>query len=227
MQTGASLQLILIILCSFFYSLIAVSAVSVQDPENELKRISIFKSPGLFQEQFVCNQQFNFFLQTGHCRIECDEFICKEKCTNPGLVEAVFQVEECTENSVQVYSSRGQAWELTQDRFKQSQGTVALDFIQNIDLFYEPIDHVKISQVIYPLPRKMIENGKMLKLMTVGIYFTGYVDSAELKQSQTFILELDLSRKGLDQLMYLSSSESGQTQTDYLFKRKGFFNGIP
>ncbi len=227
MQAGASLQLVQIIVFSFLYSLTAIAAVSVQDPENELKRISNYKSPGLFQEQFVCNQQFNFFLQTGHCRIECDEFICKEKCTNPGLVEAVFQVEECTDTSVQVYSSRGQAWELTQDRFKQSHGTVALDFIQNIDLFYEPIDHVKISHVIYPLPRKIIENGKMLKLMTVGIYFTGYVDSAELKHSQTFILELDLSRKGLDQLMYLSSSESGQTQTDYLFKRKGFLNATP
>lgn len=227
MSAGACLQLVQILLSLSFFSLTALAAVDVQDPENELRRMPWAHSEEVFQEQFVCNQQFNFFLQSGHCQLQCDEFICKTQCTNPGLVEAVFQVEECTETSVQVYSSRGQSWPLTKDSFKKSYGTVALDFIQNIDLFYEPIDHVKINQVIYPLPRKMIENGKMLKLMTVGIYFTAYVDSAEQKQVQSFVLELDLNRKGLDQLMFLSTSDSGQSQNDYLLKRKGFFNALP
>jgi hypothetical protein len=231
MQACSSLPLIILIIALFSPRLQA--EVKIVDQSQILDSLFV-KSKTPFEQAFHCSQPKNFFIQVGKCKISCSDDICKETCASNNTAEAVAQAEDCTDDSVQIYTSMGHVIPVLKSDYEQSGHTILLSVLKQMENFYEPIDHINITRVWSLYGGKLIEGGKLVSVPTVKVSFelypeetipanfpTNYSHPAVLME-----LELDLNRSGLDQLMYLYPSTSELSKTDFVFKRKGFIHAL-
>lgn len=223
MQTCSILLLILF----FSMSPELRAEVNIIDETRVLETLPFYnKTP--FEKAFRCNQSQEFFIQVGKCQISCDETICKDNCLNMNSAPVQMQVEECTNDSVQIYTSAGQAITALRSDYEQSSQSIARTMLKQLDFYYEPVHHIKVIRSTPLFGSKLIENGKMTQLKTVKILFQVFsqeeLKDSALDSSEYFEMELDLNRTGLDQLMFLYPDMDFSGKSGYVIKRKGLIH---
>ena len=199
--------------------------VLISDPDRVLTKLPVYVQP-IFSKTFTCNQPHDFFMQVGKCQLVCNEAICKEICSSDHIAPVRLQAEECMDDSVQIYNSQGQAYTVLKTDYELAQNSMISSVLKQMENFYEPIKHIKIIRSTFVSGGKLIENGKMILVPTTQIEFEAFPEDLApgslSEASKTFYLEVDLKRKGLNQLMFLDTDRFHKN--GYLFKRKGFIN---
>ncbi|MBC7457466.1 MAG: hypothetical protein H7235_04260 [Bdellovibrionaceae bacterium] len=200
--------------------------VNIIDKDHLLQNLPV-KNATPFAQAFQCNQPKDFFIQSGVCAISCDNVICMDKCSvvaTPGQI----QFEDCTADSVQMYSTKGHAISVLREDYEQSSHSMVLTLLKNINAFYQPINHIHIIAVRSVWGAKLIENGKMQNIPVTRILFEAY-PQATVKADGTeaafqLEIELDFNRVGFDQVMFVYPPTGFKNDGNYLIKRKGFIH---
>ena len=144
-----------------FLSLSTWGQISITDPKNLLNDLNLIVKNSAFNESFKCDSSFNFFSQVGICRLECDEIFCKETCPPIPKKPVKFYLEDCQSDSVQMYSSLGQSWNITNQDFIDSKFTVVFTMLRNISAYKEPVVSLELETIIFPKAARVIEDGKL------------------------------------------------------------------
>jgi hypothetical protein len=212
----------------FLVTLLTVSSfaeIEVTDPGAHLKMLPGHGNGVEFSKAFTCNQATRFFVKTGKCKLHCEFGLCEEQCLWPKIVEATFQPEECTKDSVAIYSSLGHEVIVTASDYEASSQSMALTLVKAISLFYDDIQMVRVDQILFPVSKKLIEDGQM-KQITMTVVAVSLFPDKNKNESQGLLISLDLNQSGLNQLMCISSNNMCEPNTDYFIKRKGLVNAI-
>lgn len=220
MRKRSCLSVIRFVFILFFS--ISAFAVEIADPNKQLAKL--WGSRPDFIQAFTCGKPAPFFVRTGQCSIFCEFGMCEQTCDWPEIIAADFQVEECTNKSVQLYSTHGHAIEMTAEDYKASNNSIALSMIKALPIFFQPLEKIKIDWVGPPVAKKFIENGKMTTVYMTPIYLVAYPDMNK-DESTAFQLNLDLSRSGLDQLLCFTEDDNCRNNDMYFLKRKGLVGG--
>lgn len=202
----------------------AQPALEITDPRDHLKWIRGASDRPAFDKAFRCGEALPFFVRSGQCNIHCQFGLCEQQCDWPEIQNADFQIEECSNVSAFLYSTKGHTIELTAADYKASGNSVILSLIKAIPLFYQPVQKIEIDRVGMPFQKKFIENGKMTSVFITPIALLIYPDRTK-PEVMSLQLNLDLSRSGLDQLMCFSEDELCIGKDMYFIKRKGLING--
>jgi hypothetical protein len=227
MQKRSSLPVILflmVIITAFAQVGRAQDAIQIEDSKNELANLTGAHNVTPFAKAFTCGQPVSFFIRTGQCKLHCEYGLCEETCGWSQVTDASLQAEDCSADSVSIYSTLGHAMTATSADYTSASNSISRVILQSIGLFYEHIEKVRIEQVAYPFAKGFIEDGQMKPTMLTMIAFSIFPDRIK-DESQGMMLLLDLSRSGLDQLMCLSENTPCDTADGYVIKRKGLVNG--
>lgn len=225
MRKRSTVQIVRIFSLLFFsVSVWAQQAVEISDPRDELKWLNGISKRPAFSSAFRCGEPLPFFVRTGQCSIHCQFSMCEQMCDWPEIKEAQLQAEECTNDSLAVYSTLGHAIAFTAADYKASGNTVALSLIKAIPMFYQPVQKIEVDHIGMAREKKFIENGKMKSVIVTPITLLIYPDRTK-SDAMMLQLNLDLSRSGLDQLMCFSEEELCMGIDRYFIKRKGLING--
>ncbi|MES2800934.1 MAG: hypothetical protein V4654_00450 [Bdellovibrionota bacterium] len=217
------MQLIRFVLLLFFSVVVQAQSVEITDPRDQLKWIRGAADRPAFNTAFRCGEPLPFFVRTGQCAIHCQFAICEQMCDWPQIENADFQVEECTNESAFLYSTKGHSIQLTAADYKASGNTVALSLIKAIPIFYQPVQKIEIYDIGSPIAKKFIEDGKMKTVFITPITVLVFPNRTK-PESIMLELALDLSRSGLDQLMCFSEALHSQKLSSYFIKRKGLIS---
>lgn len=206
--------------------LVFANDIEVVDPDNVLSTLPGKSQSVDFANAFKCNQPTSFFVKTGKCRLHCEYGMCEEQCDWPQVVEATFQPEECTADSVAIYSSLGHSLLATPADYKASSESIALTIIKSVSMFYDSIEKVKVDQIMYPNIRTFIQDGQMKHLPLTTIFLSLYPDKTK-PEYMGLSVTLDLQQSGLEQLMCVAENNPCESGNDYFMKRKGLINVQP
>lgn len=224
MRKCATVQIArLVFLLIFSVAAQAQQSLEISDPREELKWLRGTSNRPAFSSAFRCGEPLPFFVRTGQCSIHCQFSLCEQMCDWPEIKEANLQAEECTNDSLFVYSTLGHAISFTAADYKDSGNTVALSLIKAIPIFYQPVQKIEIDHIGMARPKKFIENGKMKSVLVTPITLFIYPDRTK-PDNMMLQLNLDLSRSGLDQLMCFSEEDLCMGIDRYFIKRKGLIN---
>lgn len=212
-----------VLLLIFSVTVQAQQSVEITDPRDELKWIRGASDRPGFSTAFRCGEPLPFFVRAGQCSIHCQFAICEQMCDWPQIEKANFQVEDCTNESAFLYSTKGHSIQLTAADYKASGNTIILSLIKAIPIFYQPVQKIEIDHIRMPIAKKFIEDGKMKTVFITPITLFIYPNRTK-PEYMMLELDLDLSRSGLDQLMCFSEIEYCIGNDSYFIKRKGLIN---
>lgn len=212
------------LLLFFAVTVNAQSLIEITDPHGSLKKLTFPNDRPEFSKAFRCGEPSPFFVRTGQCSIRCQFSLCEQQCDWAKIVDADFQIEECTNESAFLYSTQGHAIELTAADYKASGNSIVLSLARAIPAFYQPVQKIEIDFIGMPFQKKFIENGKMKTVFLTPISFIIYPDKTK-PDTMSLDLNLDLSRSGLDQLMCFAEDPFCVGKDNYFIKRKGLING--
>lgn len=198
----------------------------IDDPQNLLQSFPAANRSAAFSDAFQCGKPITYFIKTGRCKVHCESGLCEQTCMQPQVVESDLQAEDCTAETVSIYSTRGHEMLATATDYRDSSNSIALTILKSISLFYDDIQKIKIVQVVYPVPKKIIEDGQLKIIFLTSVYVTLFPDLSK-DESLSLQVHFDLNRKGLDQLMCISETDACTNNFNYFLKRKGLVNALP
>lgn len=198
----------------------------IEDFNRVLQRIPFANSRPKWENAFTCNQAKTFFIKTGMCHLKCEFGACEDTCSPFNKIEeGQIQAEECTSESLKLYSSYKHTWDMTRLDYENSSQTIALSLIKQLNLFYEPIEKIQIIQSFYPIAKKVIEAGQ-LKQINIARIILAVFPNKDIDNKVIFELEIAPDQTGLNQIVCLGSEGTCVNSNDYLIKRKGVINAI-
>ncbi len=208
---------------SFFST--AHADIEIVDSALQLKTLPGSFNSVAFSKAFNCEKSTTFFVKTGQCKLHCEFGGCEEDCKWPKLVSADFHYEDCSSDSVSIYSTLGQSIFANSNDYTAASNSIALTLIKSISLFYDAIEKIRVDQVIYPIRKNFIDEGQMKSVQLTMIAISLFPDKTK-EDSYGLMISLDLDQSGLNQLMCLGSQNSCENSQDYIIKRKGLVNAF-
>ncbi|MFZ3229704.1 MAG: hypothetical protein WA160_05840 [Pseudobdellovibrio sp.] len=124
-----ALSLLLTIFC---FELVQAGITEVVDPSKLLETVDTFIKGSNFDQALACGTHARFAHSAQKCALTCSKDGCFSVCESQSDAKSEKTVGECTNDSVTIYSDRGEIDQITRSDFNMHSGNMARRLLETV-----------------------------------------------------------------------------------------------